>query len=54
MTDKKAVFPEGANPMGPYSPGIISGGFLFVAGQVGRAPDGSIGCDHRRADTIHA
>ena len=43
MTDKKAVFPEGTNAMGPYSPGIVSGGFLFVAGQVGRGPDGSIG-----------
>src|SRR5690606_26995404 len=27
----------------PYSPGIVSGGFLFVAGQVGRGPDGVIG-----------
>ena len=43
MTDKKAVFPEGANVMGAYSPGIVSGGFLFVAGQVGRAPDGTLG-----------
>ena len=43
MTDKKAVVPEGANPMGPYSPGILSGGFLFVAGQVGRGPDGNVG-----------
>ena len=43
MTDKQAILPEGANPMGPYSPGIVSGGFLFVAGQVGRGPDGTIG-----------
>jgi len=43
MTDKKAVFPNGANTSGPYSPGIVSGGFLFVAGQVGRGPDGTIG-----------
>ena len=43
MTDKKAILPEGANPMGPYSPGIVSGGFLFVAGQVGRGPDGTVG-----------
>ncbi|MEW6084617.1 MAG: RidA family protein [Chloroflexota bacterium] len=43
MTDKKAVFPEGTNASGPYSPGIVSGGFLFVAGQVGRGPDGTIG-----------
>jgi 2-iminobutanoate/2-iminopropanoate deaminase len=43
MTEKKAVLPDGANPAGPYSPGIVSGGFLFVAGQVGRGPDGGIG-----------
>ncbi len=43
MTDKKAIFPEGTNPAGPYSPGIVSGGFLFIAGQVGRGPDGTIG-----------
>ncbi|HNQ94221.1 MAG TPA: RidA family protein [Anaerolineales bacterium] len=43
MTDKKAILPEGANSMGPYSSGIVSGGFLFVAGQVGRGPDGTIG-----------
>ena len=43
MTDKKAILPEGANPMGLYSPGIVSGGFLFIAGQVGRGPDGTIG-----------
>jgi 2-iminobutanoate/2-iminopropanoate deaminase len=43
MTDKKAIFPEGTNPAGPYSPGIVSGGFLFVAGQVGRGPDDTIG-----------
>ena len=43
MTDKKAIFPEGTNPKGPYSPGIVSGGFLFVAGQVGSGPDGGIG-----------
>lgn len=43
MTDKKAIFPEGTSASGPYSPGIVSGGFLFVAGQVGRGPDGAIG-----------
>jgi 2-iminobutanoate/2-iminopropanoate deaminase len=40
---KVAVYPEGANASAPYSPGIISGGFLFVAGQVGRGPDGNVG-----------
>lgn len=41
-TDKKAVFPEGSNKKAPYSPGIVSGGFLFISGQVGHAPDGTL------------
>lgn len=41
--NKKAVLPEGTNSSGPYSPGIISGGFLFIAGQVGHKPDGTVG-----------
>ena len=41
--NKVAVYPEGSNTSAPYSPGIISGGFLFVAGQVGRGPDGNVG-----------
>lgn len=40
---KSAVYPDGSSASGPYSPGIVSGGFLFVAGQVGRGPDGTIG-----------
>ena len=43
MTDKKVIVPEGGSSSGPYSPGIASGGFLFVAGQVGRGSDGTIG-----------
>lgn len=43
MTDKKAIVLDGANKPAPYSPGIVSGGFLFVAGQVGRGADGVIG-----------
>ncbi len=40
MTDhKRALFPEGGpKPGGPYSPVILSGGFAFVAGQVGMDP----------------
>ncbi len=38
--DKKPVFPEGATPAGPYTPGIIAGGTLYCAGQVGRDKDG--------------
>ena len=41
--NKKAVLLEGTNSSGPYSPGIISGGFLFVAGQVGRNAEGKTG-----------
>jgi 2-iminobutanoate/2-iminopropanoate deaminase len=41
--NKKAVLPQGANPSAPYTPGIISGGFLFIAGQVGRNAEGKTG-----------
>jgi len=42
--NKRAVFPEGApGVLGAYSPGMISGGFLFISGQVGRAPNGILG-----------
>lgn len=41
--NKIAVLPEGTNSKGPYSPGIISGGFLFIAGQVGRNAEGKTG-----------
>lgn len=37
---KQAVSPAGAQTAGPYSPGILAGGVLYVAGQVGRTPDG--------------
>lgn len=37
---KRAVAPEGAQTAGPYSPGILAGGTLYVAGQVGRTQDG--------------
>ncbi len=37
---KKAVVPKGANPAGPYTPGIISGRTLYVAGQIGRNAQG--------------
>ncbi len=41
--NKRAVLPEGANASAPYTPGIVSGGFLFIAGQVGRNAEGTIG-----------
>lgn len=47
--DQRAVFPEGGPKLlGPYSPGLVSGGFVFVTGQVGFTPDGQLG------DTIEA
>ncbi len=36
--DKKPVHPAGAVLGGPYSPGILAGDTLYVAGQVGRTP----------------
>ena len=38
--DKQVVRPKSSTPAGPYSPGIIAGGTLYVAGQVGRDKDG--------------
>lgn len=40
--EKKAVVPKGAPTAGPYSPGIISNGTLYVAGQIGRDASGNI------------
>lgn len=36
-----AVFPPGAKPIGPYSPGIVAGNYLYVSGQGARRADGS-------------
>jgi 2-iminobutanoate/2-iminopropanoate deaminase len=37
--NRKVVYPPQApKPAGPYSPGLIDGDLLFVAGQVGRDP----------------
>ncbi len=43
--ERRLIFPPGAKPIGPYSPGVIAGGYLYVAGQgaldsSGRFPDG--------------
>ena len=40
--DKRVVFPASAKPVGPYSPGIFAGEFLYVSGQGARAPNGQI------------
>lgn len=34
--------PTAPGPAGPYSSGLLSGGFLFLAGQAAVAPDGTI------------
>lgn len=36
LAEKRVVFPPTAKPGGPYSPGILAGGFLYVAGQGSR------------------
>jgi 2-iminobutanoate/2-iminopropanoate deaminase len=37
---KQAIEPPGVQTAGPYSPGILANGTLYVAGQVGRTVDG--------------
>jgi 2-iminobutanoate/2-iminopropanoate deaminase len=36
--EREIIWPEGARPGGPYSPGVKDGEWLFVAGQAGRDP----------------
>jgi 2-iminobutanoate/2-iminopropanoate deaminase len=38
--DKKPIRPPGAPPSATYTPGIVAGGTLYVAGQLGRTADG--------------
>src|SRR5205823_11332475 len=40
--EKLVIFPPSAKPIGPYSPGIFAGEFLYVSGQGARQPDGQI------------
>jgi enamine deaminase RidA (YjgF/YER057c/UK114 family) len=40
--DVKPIFPPGVKTAGPYSPGILVGEFLYVAGQGGQSPDGKL------------
>ena len=42
QAEKKAVMPPGAAAAGPYSPGVLSNGTLYVAGQLGRDASGNI------------
>src|SRR5258708_13042352 len=39
---KRVIFPPTAKPIGPYSPGIFAGEFLYVSGQGARQPDGQM------------
>ncbi len=38
--ERRVVFPAGAKPVGPYSPGIFAGDFLYVSGQGARTASG--------------
>src|SRR3981081_2774670 len=40
--EKRVIFPPSAKPIGPYSPGIFAGEFLYVSGQGARQADGQI------------
>jgi 2-iminobutanoate/2-iminopropanoate deaminase len=37
-----ALFPQGAKPLGPYSPGIAAGDYVFLAGQIPIDANGDI------------
>ncbi|HVT93628.1 MAG TPA: RidA family protein [Bryobacteraceae bacterium] len=39
--EKSSVFPPGVKPVGPYSPGILAGDSLYVAGQGAQKADGT-------------
>ena len=40
--EKRVIFPAGAKPLGPYSPGIFAGEYLYVSGQGARGSDGKL------------
>lgn len=39
---RDTIIPEGAHTVGPYSPAIRAGDFLFVSGQIPIGPDGEL------------
>src|SRR5450755_241410 len=41
----KAIFPPGVKTIGPYSPGIVAGHYLYVSGQGAKRADGSFPAD---------
>jgi reactive intermediate/imine deaminase len=40
--DRRAIAPEGVKVIGPYSPGVLAGDFLYVSGQGGRDAAGTL------------
>jgi reactive intermediate/imine deaminase len=40
--DKRVIAPPGVKPIGPYSPGVLAGDFLYVSGQGGRDAAGTL------------
>ena len=40
--EKRAIAPPGIKPIGPYSPGVFAGDFLYVSGQGGRDAEGKL------------
>ena len=40
--ERKAIFPPGIQPIGPYSPGILVGDYLYVSGQGARDASGKL------------
>src|SRR5579872_5677732 len=40
--ENRVIFPPGVKPVGPYSPGILAGDFLYVSGQGVRRLDGQV------------
>ena len=40
--DRKAIFPPSAKPIGPFSPGIAAGDYLYVSGQGARDAQGNL------------
>jgi len=44
--ERKAIVPSnGPKPVGPYTPGILAGEFLYVSGQGARTPEGTFAAD---------
>ncbi|HMC64080.1 MAG TPA: RidA family protein, partial [Gemmataceae bacterium] len=39
---RRVIAPPGVKPVGPYSPGILAGDFLYVSGQGGRDAGGTL------------